>query len=304
MNIYPHHVFFDKLVSPINGYDCKRINNQNIKNFGFNSIEELQTLYPNFPLRCEKNQIHQSENNRIMHLGYKNYSKKIKTNVKTEYDRNPKKCLHCNTTIPFSKKENKFCNYSCSASYTNKFRTHISDETREKISNALSGRQRICQISFCKICGMTIPNKRTKTCSKDCKGKLLSSIVRNAFEEGRHKGNLYRSRNNPSYMESSFNHWLIDTRCEYHWETESPFKRYDINGNYEKCYFADFFFPELKLIIELDGTHHENQIEYDKERDAYIIENYDSVNQIVRITHSEYVSLSRIDEIKSLLNIS
>lgn len=308
MNIYPDYVFFDKLISPLTDYQCKRINNQNIKQFGFSTIDELHLMFPNFPLRCHQNQLHQNENNKTMYNGYKQYSKKRRTKLEKDYKKSPKKCLHCNKNITFEKRKNEFCSHSCSASYNNKLKEVVSSETREKISkkisNALSGRQKICKISFCKVCGASIPNKRIMSCSDYCKRKLLSASLKKAFEEGYHKGNLYRSRNNPSYMERSFNQWLIDSDCTYVWELEQPFKRYDENGNYEKCYFADFFFPELKLIIELDGDHHKKQKEYDKDRDIYIIENNVCVNTIIRITHKEYISHSRIDEIKSLLNIS
>lgn len=304
MNIYNNYVFEDKLVSPINGYICRRINAQNIKNFGFNSIEELQRLYPNFPLRCSENKTLQRENNCIMQNGYKNHSSKLKNNLKTDYYNDPRKCLHCDKIIPFDKRKNRFCNHSCSASYSNNKKQTVSIETRNKISNALAGNQKICKISFCKICGSTIPNRRVNSCSKKCKNKLLSNKVKLAFKEGRHKGNLHRSRISPSYMESSFSDWLIKNKCKYQWIPEHPFKRYDHNGKYERCYFVDFFFPHLKLIIELDGSHHQDQIDYDRDRDNYIVSNYNNVTDIIRITYDEYISLSRIDEIKSLLDIS
>ncbi len=34
-------------------------------------------------------------------------------------------------------------------------------------------------------------------------------------------------------------------------------------------YFADFLCREAKLIVELDGTSHDNRAEYDAQRDAY-----------------------------------
>jgi hypothetical protein len=50
MNNYSSFVFSDKLISPINGHICKRITKQNVKQFGFNSIEQLRSLYPEFPV--------------------------------------------------------------------------------------------------------------------------------------------------------------------------------------------------------------------------------------------------------------
>lgn len=50
---YSQYIFKDFLVSPITGYRCKRITHQNIKFFGFLSIQDLHNTYPNFPLQCE-----------------------------------------------------------------------------------------------------------------------------------------------------------------------------------------------------------------------------------------------------------
>jgi very-short-patch-repair endonuclease len=36
-------------------------------------------------------------------------------------------------------------------------------------------------------------------------------------------------------------------------------------------YIADFYCPQKKLIIELDGMHHKNQVEYDMERTRYLV---------------------------------
>lgn len=54
MTIYLDYVFYDKLISPINGYECRTINKKNIKYFGFTSIEELKYQYPDFPTQCEE----------------------------------------------------------------------------------------------------------------------------------------------------------------------------------------------------------------------------------------------------------
>ena len=35
-------------------------------------------------------------------------------------------------------------------------------------------------------------------------------------------------------------------------------------------YIADFYNHEYKIVIELDGPHHDNQKEYDAKRDQYM----------------------------------
>ncbi|MEI7709599.1 MAG: DUF559 domain-containing protein [bacterium] len=45
-------------------------------------------------------------------------------------------------------------------------------------------------------------------------------------------------------------------------------------------YIVDFFIPELGLVFEIDGASHDNKIEYDAERDAFM----EDLNlQVVRI---------------------
>ncbi|MDR0518327.1 MAG: endonuclease domain-containing protein, partial [Fibromonadaceae bacterium] len=45
------------------------------------------------------------------------------------------------------------------------------------------------------------------------------------------------------------------------------FHRQQIIGNF----IVDFFAPEIGLVIELDGSSHEKKIEYDKERETYLL---------------------------------
>lgn len=64
-------------------------------------------------------------------------------------DSNSKKCLNCGNSI--IKKENKFCNSSCAASYNNK-----KSPKREK------------KARICLNCGKTIDNYQNKYCNLDC----------------------------------------------------------------------------------------------------------------------------------------
>ena len=107
--------------------------------------------------------------------------------------------------------------------------------------------------------------------------------------------NKNRGRHKRSYLEISFSNWLAQNFPSIIYKCEHSFKRFDT----VKTYFADFYFPNQNLIIELDGTQHKNTVEYDNERDKYIMDNYNV--QIIRLSHQEYQSKSRINEIKLLL---
>jgi len=56
-----------------------------------------------------------------------------------KYNLNPKYCKECDKIIPYEKKANKFCNSSCSASYSNTGRVH-SEESKIKQSNSLKNK--------------------------------------------------------------------------------------------------------------------------------------------------------------------
>ena len=55
----------------------------------------------------------------------KNTLKNKKEESKEEYLKNPKYCKQCNSIISFNKRNNNFCNSSCSAKYSNKLRKGI-----------------------------------------------------------------------------------------------------------------------------------------------------------------------------------
>jgi leucyl-tRNA synthetase len=66
---------------------------------------------------------------------------------------------------------------------------------------------------------------------------------------------------------------------------------YRVNKNWVEFFIADFYCAKLQLIIEVDGKIHENQKEYDKERDAKLLEKGISV---ARIKNEE------VDDIKKI----
>jgi hypothetical protein len=50
--------------------------------------------------------------------------------TRSEYEDNPKSCHFCGAIIPFEKRASKFCNHTCSASYTNRVRTRPTKRSR------------------------------------------------------------------------------------------------------------------------------------------------------------------------------
>ena len=70
----------------------------------------------------------------------RNIAKQINFDLNTYKERkHPKRyCLQCGKQLKYS--QLKFCSNSCSASFNNKLREPMSEEVREKISNALKSK--------------------------------------------------------------------------------------------------------------------------------------------------------------------
>jgi very-short-patch-repair endonuclease len=233
-------------------------------------------------------------------------TEKAKSNndeLKISYKSNPRICPICSNIIPFDKRNNKTCSKSCSATYANNKRALSgwtqSTETKNKISNKITGRKlkpEYCKVNFCIICNAVIRNSHRATCGDNCLHILASNNSKDLII--RRKKSNYSRWNGPSRMERSFSVWLNNNGI-YDFEVEKPFVIPITN----KLYFGDFYFPKLKLLIELDGKQHEKEEAkiYDKTRDSLLKEHFDI--ETVRITQHEYDSGSRIEEISLLVGL-
>ncbi len=234
-----------------------------------------------------------------------------KQNINSHYAKHfvvklPKLCPWCGNE---HLKEGKFCNNSCAASYTNRKkdysliktgpkpnpRTKSNKEKRHqpKILKDKDTQAPYTKLNVCVICNK-YHAKKSQTCSGECKSDLLSRRIKNSIANG-YDPNTNRGRGKRSYLEESFNQWLKDNYPNLLYFQEYSFRRLDTI----KTYFADFYFPSLQLIIELDGSQHTATQEYDRERDQYIESTYGLT--ILRITHKEYKQKTKLDLVNSLL---
>jgi len=95
-----------------------------------------------------------------------------------KYLENPKKCLHCDTIIPYDSKDNNYCNHSCFASESNGRREVTwGDKIRKSIHKYLiengikeEGKIGIYDIT-CKGCGNIFQKDRNDLsyCSSECR---------------------------------------------------------------------------------------------------------------------------------------
>lgn len=152
------------------------------------------------------------------------------------------------------------------------------------------------RIVFCVICGTLAESKstRTKTCSKTCTSKLISQKIIERIKEN--KRSNYR-RDKKSYLESSFEQWLLSIPNHPSYEDEYTIHN-TITGQW---YFVDFYFPTLNLIVELDGKQHLNpdHQKEDAERDQYI-QDHLKIN-VFRISYDEYQAKTRLNTLLEIL---
>jgi very-short-patch-repair endonuclease len=203
-------------------------------------------------------------------------------------------CITCNIQTVNS----FFCSKSCAAKHNNKLRKKT-DKSKLNTSNALklfyqnNPKQKLAPAQkLCVICTNICSNNR-KTCSNYC-FRLLQSKTTSLRLSTMNRRNLGRGKK--SFLEKSFFDWLTANHVKNFYE-EKKFYNYELKKNY----FADFTFPDLKLIIELDGTQHRLTVKLDLQRDEYISRVYGY--EIIRITYSEYKSKIKLSLIKEKLGI-
>lgn len=93
------------------------------------------------------------------------------TQKEQEYCLNPSKCKQCSNDLPFEKRDNNFCNTSCSAIYTNARKDYT------KIKTGPVKKSPKLYKHLCKFCGIQFENakKHQECCSNRC-----SIVMRNA----------------------------------------------------------------------------------------------------------------------------
>ena len=235
-------------------------------------------------------------------LGTKIAKQKAQQN-QNQYLENANRCKQCDASLPYEQRHNKFCSTSCSASFYNKDRkgVAIGETVKQKISasvqkfNNENPYPQYSKISFCCVCNSVIQNKIVKTCSPKCKSVLLSNNMIDRIKQNRRSN--YR-RDKRSYLEESFEIWLLDNNISLKYETEYTIK----NHITQKWYFVDFYFPKINLIVELDGKQHEKpkHKEADKLRDEYITANLNL--NVFRISYDEYQAGSKVDQLLKLFD--
>ena len=170
-------------------------------------------------------------------------------------------------------KEKVTCSIGCSNTY---FRSNKSMEERKKISDSLNDYYEEIDksspfsnknVTFkCVECYIQFNRKvlengklsRAKTCSDKCRSKLISKnskkVALRRIAEGTHKG--WSSRNIRSYPEEFFEEVLKNNNLFKSCIVEYRISKRDLGIDCNSNYFLDFYFPDIKLDLEIDGKQH------------------------------------------------
>lgn len=96
--------------------------------------------------------------------------------------------------------------------------------------------------------------------------------------------------------EKSFRSYLDRNSIRYEFQKIVYIR--DKDGNIKKFYIPDFYLPQYKLLVEIDGDYHktDSQREYDLNKDIAIKRSYPHIS-ILRIPSEKVTDISYIDGI-------
>jgi very-short-patch-repair endonuclease len=191
------------------------------------------------------------------------------------YNINPTICSYCNNPLEYAKRNNKFCNNSCSASSTNTNRNHSVDSNIKRsisirkiknVNHTIKCKYEHCDILFCnynrmRYCSDTCKILQRKIAYNNPELLLQKSIVgKKMYAEGKLKGWAKRSNLKPSYPEQYFINMFNKDKIY-------------INREVKKGrFFCDFVWEDRMLVLEVDGSQHTrpDHQERDARKDAFL----------------------------------
>ena len=216
-----------------------------------NSLRNHERLCKNNPNK-QDNSPSQKTKDKIAE-SLKNIAKKKRSNEIIKYFLNPVYCAKCNKPLKFSKRNGKFCNHSCAASFTNIQRGSRTQITKDKISKTINENKliycvgNICildyrKCEFCEHIYLINPKSTRKNCgSSECKFKQRSKSAQGSggYRQGSGRGKHGWCRG--IYCDSSWElaYVLYNTDHNIRFERNKEGFEYEFENKIRK-YFPDF----------------------------------------------------------------
>ncbi len=174
----------------------------------------------------------------------------IKNNKILEYNKFPKLCLYCNSSISYEKRNNKFCGYSCCAFFNNSNRGPMSDEQKQKMHKTfqITRPKTPNIISYCEICNKQLETRYGQLIKRFCSQKCACKTPGRKKAGGGYRKNSSRGIKGwykgywcDSSWELAYVIYNLDHNILFYRNTKSF--DYMFNGNKHK-YYPDFILED------------------------------------------------------------
>ena len=212
-----------------------------------------------------------------------------------------KKCENCNQEHDGNYGSGRFCCKKCARSFSTKAKRK---EINQKVSKKLKDRAKnnlpkdtSWQVEInCEWCDKLFikRQKNQRFCSQKCsrtrnwKLRTLAAHKANQklIKEGKYVG--WQSRAILSYPEKFFKKVLINNKLFDKCIVNYPIKKKYLGINQTNCYFLDFYFPELKLDLEIDGKQHK----YSEREKSDIVRDKLLTNNNIKVYRIEWKNIN------------
>lgn len=184
------------------------------------------------------------------------------------------KCETCGKIMTEYYGSGRFCCRACANS-----RVH-SKETKVKISTRLTKNISGEELKFCKDCGKLLNYRNKSGFCQSCYAHQPHTEESKRKQSETMKSKCYPRwnihRDEPSYAEKFFMTVLQNNNIEYK-------REYAVANNKKHFYYLDFYIEKngKKIDLEIDGKQHEERLEHDNFRDAYLKNNDYIVYRII-----------------------
>ena len=221
------------------------------------------------------------------------------SDTRTVHENIIRNCLNCEKefTSTTHVKHRTCCSQKCASSYSRSFANPENISNGMKLAHKEGRAHKTTSFDVdnaCEICGASFKSKdwnKRKTCSKECKSKLISknsSENPNCGGETNYKKYSYNGITMDSSWEVKLAEWM--DKNAVNWERDRKkhvFKWNDVNGKSHR-YYPDFYLPEKTVYV-------------DTKNKFLMIQDSDKLD---RVRKQRGISLyaGTVDEIISLIN--
>lgn len=231
-------------------------------------------------------------------VSFAHFDKTKRNREKAIYTTTVKICPFCSNefeTASGGKKAKLFCSRKCANSsivhlnHTSESNKKRSEAFLKKLSDKYNDVEIIDgKFYFKKCCEFCQKDYNTKKkysrfCCGSCSTKYLWTTddyrnkvingINEIVKNGDHQG--WTSRNKLSYPEKFFKKVFELNGLVDKFKINAPIPKKELGFDCTACYFLDFYFPHIKLDVEIDGKQHNysDRAESDKVRDSALIKN-------------------------------